>query len=476
MIEYSTLPTHRGSIIRHRSFAAAYPWCFDERFIPKNRQPGIAPIVGVYGDREKHAFIAATSVSEALTKSEFVHRLRPQQNLLHALTISNEWLIDNLPMWIQNQPKQHHFVQLTGSPVENVDGASAGLSTLLATIGSLLKLPLPIDYMYSAVVYPDGRLGKVNSIVEKAKGIEKFCPVVKHLIIASPIDPETLRELSDSTLTIHSVRSVQEALNIIPIGSFSSIQEALEHSLERWLARDDEALPTFIEHVFLSALQGLTQIYGWGSLHNMLMGIKRSVLLYPTLSFDQQCKLDITMLIAERYLAGKHGQNKEFDANTKFTNDHLRWLEGCKKSDRLKVLPHLMQQITEHPNSLECKEAIKSMVEDSLPDRSDDWANPLLLRLAGAWGRYLTEHTKQYAEAYDWQRFCYTQWCALGIYAESSYPICALLELSLYLPNKEPEIEKLWREFSQQPNVKVSQIKRFVPKHWRERLFGMEKG
>ncbi len=471
MIEYSTLPKHRGSIIRYRCFAAAFPWCFDEAFIPQHRKPGYAPIIGVYGDREKRAFVAATSVEEESTSVELAHPLNPQQNLQRTLQISNEWLIDNLPMWIQNKPKQHRFVQLTGARVDNVDGASAGLSTLLATIGSLLKLPLPIEYMYSAVVYPNGKLGKVNSIVEKAKGIERFCPMVKNLVIAHPEDSAMLDELAKTSLTIHCVESVQEALDVIPIGSFSSIQDAIEHSLEQWLAKDEQALPTFVEHVFLSALQGLTQLYGWGSLHNMLNGIKRSPTLYVGLSFDLQCKFDITMLIAERYLTGKHGHNKGFDANTIFTENHLRWLNSCKKSDRLKVLPHLMQQITERPDSIDCKTAIKIMVEKSLPDQSDDWTNPLLLRLAGSWGRYLTKHTTQYLEAYEWQRFCYHQWCALGIYAESSYPICALLDLSPYLPDKENEIESLWQSFSQLPNVKVSQIKRFVPPHWKERLF-----
>lgn len=475
MLDYPNLPRHRGSIIQYRHVAATFPWCFPKAFIPDERTAGVAPIVGVYNE-STGSFISAVVVGNHTPPPSRTAPLHEQkQHLRNAINTSNEWLLDHLPIWLANtSPFKHTLYQLTGASISSVDGASAGLSCLLASIGKLLNLPLASDWIYSATISDAGELGRVNSIVEKAKGIKSFCPSVNHFVIGNyDIDTEaTIQHIQSLGIQVYSFKTVQEALNTIPIGPFKSIHEAIEHSMEQWVSEENNSLHQLIENTFLSVLQGFRQIHGWGSLRNMMMRIRNHPTLWIRLSKDAQYKLEITALIASRYLYGKRSEYNTSTCPIVFTNAHLDWLSTCRDTERLQLLPHMMQQLNELPESILCADEILTLVQSELPNPKQDWILPLQLKLAGSWGRYLATRTHRYQEAYEWQLLCFYQWCDHGFYEQASYPICALLDLSESLPEHTDHIEQLWRDFTQKPNAKVSQIRRFIPKHWQNKLFG----
>lgn len=476
MLNYSTLSHNRGSIIRHKSFASSFPWCFPSDFIPAERPAGIAPIIGVRGEGNIPFVCAAVSGQHTPPPLKFASKLIPKQHLQQAFVLTNTWLFDHLPLWLNDfsVPEQTVY-QLTGQPCTHVDGSSAGLSVLLASLSHLLDLPLSSSWMYSATVSEQGKLGRVNSAVEKAKGIQQFCPTVQHFVLG---DYDTETEMVRSTiesmgLTVHVFPTLQEAFQTIPIGPYPSIQSAIEHAMEVWVLKDNETLHRFIDNAFLSSLQGYSQIYGWGSLEAMFIRLKNHDGIWTRLSISYQCKVDSIIMIADRYMNGRNRikGNPHPPPPVRFGDQHFAWLQSSSASDRLMLLPHLMQQIHERPESIHCTEAILQLTIALLPNPEMEWIPPLHLKLAGSWGRYLKATLGDYEAAYQWQKVCFIQWCNNGFYDQASYPMCALMELSPHLPHYEETIHRMWLDFANKPNARVSQIRRFIPQYWQRKLF-----
>ena len=477
MLNYGQLSLNHGSVIRYKSFASSFPWCFDQAFVPSKRQHGIAPIIGVRGESCIPFVCAMVAGDHTVPKDRFAKNLVQKEHLKQACIQSNTWLFDNLPLWLNEfKAPAHTTYQLSGEVCSAVDGSSAGLSALLATLSLLLKLPLASEWMYSATVSEQGAVGRVNSVLEKAKGILQFCPEVQHFVIGDYGEQTTeiIAAIEDLGLQVHTVRTVHEAFTVIPIGPYPSIQQAIELSMEQWISKDEETLKRFVDNAFLSALQGYSQIYGWGSLAAMFLRIKIHANIWPQLNRSYQYKCDAIIMIADRYMNGKNKiQGRQSPpAPIRFGAQHLEWLQEISNSDRLMLLPHLMQQLHERPNSIACREAIIELAQSQLPHPKTEWIAPLHLKLAGSWGRYLTATTKEYQSAYEWQTLCFEQWCQNGFYDQASYPMCALMELSEVLPEHEDTIHRLWIEFANKPNSKVSQIRRFIPEYWQKKLFG----
>ena len=476
MLNYSTLSNNHGSIIRHKSFATNFPWCFPDGFIPVERRAGIAPIIGVRGENNIPFVCAAVSGKHNVPSVKFASTLIPKQHLQQAFLLTNTWLFDHLPLWLNDfsVPEQTLY-QLTGQPCTHVDGSSAGLSVLLASLSHLLDLPLSSKWMYSATVSEQGKLGRVNSALEKARGIQQFCPTVEHFVLGNyGNDTPTVRTQIESLgFTVHIFPTLQEAFQAIPIGPYSSIQSALEHAMEEWVLKDDETLRRFVDNAFLSCLQGYSQIYGWGSLETMFLRLKNHRRIWPRLSVAYQCKVDSIIMIADRYMNGRNRLKGKPHPPPPihFDSGHLQWLQNSSASDRLMLLPHLMQQIHERPASIHCKEAIIELTTSLLPNPTVEWIPPLHLKLAGSWGRYLTASLEEYENAYQWQKLCFVQWCNNGFYDQASYPMCALMELSVHLPQYEDTIHSMWLDFANKPNARVSQIRRFIPPYWQRKLF-----
>jgi hypothetical protein len=231
MLEYAHLKTNKGSIVQHKHFANRFPWCFTADFITKDRNSGIAPIIGVRGDECIPFVCAVISGSHLEPNVDRAHKLIQKQHLQRAGVISTQWIIDNLPLWLNHFTAPNYTVyQLTGQHCTQVDGASAGLSMLLATLSHILDSPLAADWMYSATLLEDGRLGPVNSIEEKIEGILKYCPNVRHFVLGDyGKETESLRSKVQSFgINVHFCPTIHEAFATIPIGSHETIHECIE--------------------------------------------------------------------------------------------------------------------------------------------------------------------------------------------------------------------------------------------------------
>ena len=137
--------------------------------------PGIAPIIGVRGENNIPFVCGAVSGDHDIPPVTFARTLIPKQHLQHAFSLTNTWLFDHLPLWLNDfsVPKQTIY-QLTGEPCTHVDGSSAGLSVLLASLSHLLDLPLShrLDVLSHRI--QSGKLGRVNSAVKRQTGFDSF--------------------------------------------------------------------------------------------------------------------------------------------------------------------------------------------------------------------------------------------------------------------------------------------------------------
>lgn len=481
-IPYTKLPQHLGSKAEFHQTAKFFPWCFPSYFIPKERQAGIAPVLGVRFSYEKPIpFIAAITPHLVSNVSPTVTSLDKLHNLETALQTANEWLRDHLPLWLQQLTQPNYSLYLlNGSdtkPLLSVDGGSAALSAVLARISDLLAHPLPIDWVYSATVSDKGKLGPVNALEAKIQGALNMCPHVRHMVVGqiSDIEYRHLRETFQTNITIHRCQTIQEALDCIPLTEHHSIQQMIQRQLTYYVEDNPERLKLFAEDIFVSIQQGWSQIYGWGSLYRTLIAMYQIAKEQVHTSPKTLYLLELSILIACRYQSSPDTPLEEQPrCILTLRRDHIdNGSVFLSLGEWYTLLPHLLQQLTDRPDLVECKTQLLSTIQSHLPESEQQWYTPLQLRLMGAWGRYIFETSteeKQLNDAFKWQELCFEHWFIQGLFYDASYPLCAMMQLCGLLPEKELIVWEYWRSFKRKPNSKYQTIIQFMPKVWRERI------
>ena len=144
-------------------------------------------------------------------------------------------------------------------------------------------------------------------------------------------------------LTVHIFSSLQDAFQTIPIGILTSDTIGYRTRHGRM------GMPQMMRHWkilstmhFLSALQGYSQIYGWGSLDHVFETQKPQQ-IWARMNVSYQCKVDSIIMVADRYMNGRNRlQGKPHPPPPiHFNEHHLAWLQSGHASDRLMLLPHL---------------------------------------------------------------------------------------------------------------------------------------
>ena len=102
----------------------------------------------------------------------------------------------------------------------------------------------------------------------------------------------------------------------------------------------------------------------------MFLRLKTTVAYGHVLDVAYQCKVDSIIMVADRYMNGRNKlkATPHPPPPIHFTEHHLEWLQTGSASDRLMLLPHLMQQIHERPQSIHCKRAIVDLTQSLLPN------------------------------------------------------------------------------------------------------------
>jgi hypothetical protein len=481
-IAYTILPQHLGSKAEYHQTAKHFPWCFPSFFIPPERTPGIAPVLGVRFTYEHPVpFIAAVTPQSIENFSSTIIELDKLHNLETALQTVNDWLRDHLPLWLQQltQPNYHLYL-LNGSdtnPLHSVDGGSAALSAILARVSELLQHPLPIDWVYSATVSDKGRLGPVNALASKIQGALNMCPHVRHIVVGCITDHEfaQLQETFQSRITIHRCRSIQEALECIPITAQHTIQQMIQRQLTDYVEGNPERLAIFSEDIFVAIQQGWSQIYGWGSLYRTLVAMYEMAKSHTHTTPKTLYLLELSILIACRYQSSPNTPLEEQPSCLlHLRQDHIEnGVHFLTIGEWYTLLPHLLQQLTDRPDLVDCKALLLRTIQSNLPSQDQQWYTPLQLRLMGAWGRYLFEtgtDEQQLREAFHWQQLCFEHWFIQGLFYEASYPLCAMMQLCESLPDIETSVWEYWLSFKRKPNSKYQTILQFMPSLWQKRI------
>ena len=481
-IPYTRLPKHLGSKAQYYQTATHFPWCFPSYFIPTDRQPGIAPVLGVRFLYEKPIpFIAAITTQSIVSVPPEITSLDKLRNLENALHTANEWLRDHLPLWLQQLTQPSYNLYLLNNsdskPLLSVDGGSAALSAVLARISELLQYPLPIDWVYSATVSDRGKLGPVNALEAKIQGALSMCPHVQHVVVGHISDSEFthLQTTFKSSITVHRCHTIQEALACIPITEEHTIQQMIQHQLTYYVENNPERLTLFAEDIFVAIQQGWSQIYGWGSLYRTLVAMYELAKNQHHTTPKVLYLLELSILIACRY---QSNPNTSIEEQPKcilhLRRSHIEnGVHFLNIGEWYTLLPHLLQQLTDRPDLVDCQKLLLKTIQSHLPDKNQQWYTPIQLRLMGAWGRYLSKtatdpHHLQ--EAFHWQQLCFEHWFIQGLFYDASYPLCAMMYLCEHLPDKEASTWQCWNSFKRKPNSKYQTIIQFMPPIWQERI------
>ncbi len=141
--------------------------------------------------------------------------------------------------YLDIERKEHDLTYSIALDFDVIGGPSAGSQLTVATMAALKNSTIRNDIVMTGTIEPDGRVGRVGGILEKAKaaeeeGFEKFLLPYGQAVQVKYEQVETCREVRG--FEICRTRYVEEKTDIreeveIEIVEIAYIEEALEHFL-----------------------------------------------------------------------------------------------------------------------------------------------------------------------------------------------------------------------------------------------------
>ena len=400
------------------------PWCFGPEFQRDTPLPiGVFPIITV--DSQKNSSLLVLTPQQP---KKSIERCFPSVQIGEQFRLSIQtahiWFETQLPIWLNNQSPLPPFLQCIYSDSQEapqiVDGHSAGLALLLIQISILLELPLPKTLICSAALNTTGALLPVQGLEDKLRTIAYNCPIIQTVLVSSAQEEDARKIIasleSENRIQIYALETVQEALHSIRLSNGKTIIENLEAQLQK------KDISLFIDFLFFRVLKGKSQIFGWKSLSRTLLLLRTTHA--EELTHDNAQTLKLLSLISSRY-AQTH------TTKTMLTAEDVDWILQFPLPTILQVWPHLLQQLSLHPETIQnaAREKIILQTERYLPPKEEQIIAAPYLRILGAHAR-LNRSVGEKEEAFHKQLQAFHGWLNNSIYQEASYPLCELLELA----------------------------------------------
>ena len=453
MIKYKELLNNRGTIVQYRNTSFCYPWSFPSNFLRGHSKSGIAPVLTVNLESQQR-FLLAVSIEDI--QEPYCPKITIGHTLKNSIQASQQWLREFRPIWLSKDSLTFYFAAVdsnTSSPPQHVDGASAGMSCILAGLSYLLQLPLSLNWAYSAAIDAQGTLYPVNAIEEKI-ALMMQTPHLRNLLLHQSQHAEFQQYCQKRQIPIHifGANTIQEALEQIPIGQYENVISAIQTQME---SLDIADLTNYLEHCFQSTLLGQNQMYAWGALHRSLSSLPSQT--YQKLDTHTQLQKKFIQLISARY--GGCTSNLLLDITD------IQWLNSLKLGQKIPAFAHLLQQLITEPQCLsdEASSLFWDSVAPYLPKKfpldSETLIAPPYLKLWGAWSRYLSskyqknQQLDQIEEIFLIQKQIFECWINNGIFSECSYPLCELIFLAkTQLPHHLAKTSELYQRLQKLPN------------------------
>jgi tetratricopeptide (TPR) repeat protein len=299
---------------------------------------------------------------------------------------------------------------------ESLDGASYGLSMLLAVASLLMDMPLPADLVASATVDSKGVLGPVDGLEDKVFILVGSGLGLKRLLVEhSQVEQaQAAVKKYGGTLQVRGARSADEVF-----------QEIFGDAYQHLLARLDtpEKLRQAADKLFHVAIEARSPILDWRAVERGAQTLLDK--LDP--SEPAYMKVKISLQVTRRH-------------------DHkvapLEWLsEKVLSSLHRPLRDRLMAQVIQATNDA-ADERLGALLDNSrerIPSAKECYEPQLIIR--GALGRALAA-LRRYEEARDFLRETVEAWRELGQFEEASLAICELIRVVGVLGRRD-ELEAL---------------------------------
>ena len=371
MIQYSTLHKDRGTLAQYRNFSKLIPWCFEHGMeIAAELVVGTTPVITVEpssGQASVHC-LAITELQLPRTVRAHMSPLQLGPEFIRTYSRSQEWIKSSTPFWMGRHKSTLctlHAVHTLGSVPLLVDGSSAGLSMIFCHFSSLLGLPLPANVIASCALNAAG-IAPVLGLREKIRFISSHCPGIgKIMVHSSQLDEaHEVQMMGCRFIEPIAVSSIEQALDllVLPDTNTSVLQSMLD------AARGSNS-ERFHKVMFRSVVEGTHLVYGWRHVHKIAEG-------------SEQPEMQFLSLISSRYAGLEAPSSDQIDAI-------IHWVKHSDLPDQLKYLSHLVQHISDQPQSLsnEQKNSIKTLYEAHVPASDCTFVPAPYLKLWGAIAR-----------------------------------------------------------------------------------------
>jgi len=294
------------------------------------------------------------------------------------------------------------------APEAVLDGASFGMSFLLAMASWVFQRPLPGDLAASAALDPTGEARPVDGLEDKIRILRARAPGVGRILVAS-VQAAEARTFAGSWLETVPVRSAGEALERAFGAELSSLLIAA--------GSDPKRRSELVRSFFRLAIAGRGAVVDWTPVYE---AARIAADHWGALDPAESSELSFSRMVAARH-EGRSEREPIPDAG---------WIATLPAPVRLDVVAHLVQQSADsgYPDAGEALELARSHLvrgkEAFLPH----------LRLLGAMGRLLAT-VGELDEAIAAQREAAFGWWDRMQLAEISYPLSEWLRLCGALRN-----------------------------------------
>lgn len=288
------------------------------------------------------------------------------------------------------------------TPESVLDGASFGVSFLLAMASWVFRRPLPDELAASAALDPTGEVRPVDGLEDKIRILRERAPCVRRILVAS-VQTAEARSFAGPELEVEAVRSAGEALDRA-FGTELSSLLIVEGS-------DPKRRAELVRSFFRLAIAGRGAVVDWTPVYE---AARIAAAHWGPLNTAETSELSFARMVAARH-EGRSVQELMPGA---------AWLASLPAPVRVDVVAHLVQQSADagYPGAQEALELARSHLV-----RGKE-AFPPHLRLLGARGRLLAS-LGRLDEAMDAQREAAFGWWDRMELAESSYPVSEWLRL-----------------------------------------------
>lgn len=292
---------------------------------------------------------------------------------------------------------------MVDAPESVLDGASFGMSFLLAMASWIFRRPLPQELAASAALEPTGEARPVDGLDDKIRIIRERAPGIRRLLVAGG-QAEEARRHAGSELEVIAVRSAGEALD----RAFGAELSSLLISAGSDPKRRSELVRSF----FRLAIAGRGAVVDWTPVHEAARIAAEN---WVSLDATEKSELSFATMVAARH----EGRSVREDL------PEPAWLAGLPAPVRLDVVAHLVQQSADagHPDAEDALRLARAHLvrgkEAFLPH----------LRLLGAMGRLLAS-IGRLDDAIEAQREAARGWWDRMALEEISYPLSEWLRLA----------------------------------------------